>query len=262
MEAYKKVIWASTILAAVITLLMIGYFFIYRETPPPPAPAVLDEPVSKPSPPLKEPITSEPAPWLPAMDIELNQSDWVIREVMPKISDHPALPGWLKSPDLIRRFVAVTDNIARGENPAPHLQDLRPLEKFTIIKKGTTLYIDPESYSRYDLAVTVFSSIDNEKLARLYKESLALLDKAYSELGYPSNEFSATLARAIAVILQVPVIQGEIRVREKVMSYAYWEPKLERLSVPQKHLLRMGPQNIRKIQAKLRQLLPLLDLPN
>jgi hypothetical protein len=56
------------------------------------------------------------------------------------------------------------------------------------------------------------------------------------------------------------VIEGDIPLRQKVISYAYVDEKLESLSPAQKHLLRMGPRNVRIIQAKLREIAALLNL--
>ncbi len=46
----------------------------------------------------------------------------------------------------------------------------------------------------------------------------------------------------------------------KVKTYRYVDPKLEALSPAQKQLLRMGPENAQKIQAKLRELAGVLGL--
>ena len=45
---------------------------------------------------------------------------------------------------------------------------------------------------------------------------------------------------------------------EKIKSFAMADEKLESMSQAQKHLFRMGPQNVRAIQSKLRELKALL----
>jgi hypothetical protein len=50
------------------------------------------------------------------------------------------------------------------------------------------------------------------------------------------------------------VVEGPIVLEKKIMSYALADPKLEELDAAQKHLLRMGPENLQLIQAKLREL--------
>ena len=62
-------------------------------------------------------------------------------------------------------------------------------------------------------------------------------------------------------LLAVPVVEGGIQVKEAVLSYWVVDDSLEDLSEAQKHLLRMGPQNTRKIQKKLREMALLFGVP-
>ena len=59
---------------------------------------------------------------------------------------------------------------------------------------------------------------------------------------------------AIAGLLQVPAIDGDIRVEQtgEGIGYQYADDKLEALTGAQKQLLRMGAKNIRIIQSQLR----------
>ena len=47
----------------------------------------------------------------------------------------------------------------------------------------------------------------------------------------------------------------------KVVSFAFADPALEKLSPAQKHLLRMGPRNVRAIQHQLRAMAEALAPP-
>jgi hypothetical protein len=51
------------------------------------------------------------------------------------------------------------------------------------------------------------------------------------------------------------------RVVRAVVVYEYADPKLEALSPAQKALLRMGPRNVPRVQAKLRELAAALRSP-
>jgi hypothetical protein len=81
-----------------------------------------------------------------------------------------------------------------------------------------------------------------------------VIEEAYRELGYPGTEFQETLEEAIDVLLKTPIPEGEILLEEKVTTYTFADPNLEALSDIRKHFLRMGPQNVRKIKAKLREI--------
>jgi hypothetical protein len=87
------------------------------------------------------------------------------------------------------------------------------------------------------------------------------MQEAYKDLGYPDTDFDTTLIRAIVEMLQVPVVK-DILLEKKVVSYAMVDPELEGLSQAQKHLLRMGPENILRIQSKLRDLAQALGIPS
>jgi hypothetical protein len=80
-------------------------------------------------------------------------------------------------------------------------------------------------------------------------------------LGYPDRDFQDNVFRAIKVMLHAPVVEGEIEVEEGIVSYRMVDDHLEDLNEVQKHLIRMGPQNTQKIQAKLREMALALKLP-
>jgi hypothetical protein len=99
------------------------------------------------------------------------------------------------------------------------------------------------------------SSLDSQKLVEIYRQIKPLMEEAYKELGYPEKEFGESLLQAFAVLLNTPVPKGDILLEEQVTTYAFSDPGLENLSAAQKHLVRMGPENARKIKAKLREIL-------
>jgi hypothetical protein len=103
--------------------------------------------------------------------------------------------------------------------------------------------------------------LDASKAVGLFKEFNPLFQEAYRELGYPQGDFQAALIQAMKELLAVPVVEGGIQVKEAVVSYWVVDDTLEDLSEAQKHLLRMGPQNTRKIQKKLREMILLLGVP-
>ena len=63
-----------------------------------------------------------------------------------------------------------------------------------------------------------------------------------------------TLATAIDNILAVPVPPEPPRVELDVKTYLFVDPALESLTPAEKHVLRLGPQNAREVQSKLRDL--------
>ena len=76
----------------------------------------------------------------------------------------------------------------------------------------------------------------------------------------PGTTFRATLKNAFDLLLAVPVIEGDVALDPKVVSFAYGDERLEGLSEAKKQLLRMGPENAARIQAKIMELEAALGL--
>jgi hypothetical protein len=190
----------------------------------------------------------------------LSTSDAVVRELAASLSANPKLAAWLVNEDLVRRFVTSVDNIASGVSPQAQLEFLRPAEGFEVDEKGGEIFvIDPSSYRRYDLPAQVFASFDTAGTVALYSELKPLMDEAYAEIGPRGRSFDDRLDAAFDQLLAVPVLKGPVRVNQLVVTYAWADEELEQMSSAQRHLLRMGPENVSLIQSKLEELRAALD---
>jgi hypothetical protein len=218
------------------------------------------------------PVAAEPAPEeaeaepgtegspeivLPALD----ESDSLVRELVRELSSRPELTAWLVPKGLIRAGVAVVANIAEGVSPASHLSFLAPESPFWIIETEKGLFLDPACYARYDRVADVFASLEPKGTATLYITLKPLLDHAYHDLGYPDEDFNYALLEAMIHLLEVPVVTGPVALSPLVVTYEFADPELEALSPAQRHFLRMGPRNVKKVQAKLRELAQALGIP-
>jgi hypothetical protein len=186
--------------------------------------------------------------------VELDKSDDLVRQLAAEISSHPRIAQWLQSKDLIRRFVAAVDNIANGLSPRAHIDFFQPPGEFVTLKRGDIYIADPDGYGRYHTVVDVFVSLDSGRCVSLFRTMKPLCQEAYRDLGYPDQDFEQTILRAIVELMGTPVIEGNIFLEKAVLNYIILDPTLEHLSDAQKHLLRMGPENVGAIQAKLREM--------
>src|SRR5262249_16034122 len=116
------------------------------------------------------------------------------------------------------------------------------------------VYVDSDSYARYDTMADVVSSLDTPRTVALYREVQPLCEEAYRALGHPQGDFDAALNGAIRTLLATPDVTGEVELPTKVISAACPDPRLARLTDPQKHFLRMGPRNVRLIKGQLQAL--------
>ncbi len=221
--------------------------------PAPPTPAGQTNPA------LPAPMVI-PAPTV----IDLEHSDDMFRNKAAGLSVLPKFADWLKTEDLVRRLTAAVDCIADGTSPRDSLGFLSPRKKFKVKTVQGQLFIDPKSYARYDMAAGVVDSIDAQAAAALIKDLRPYFQAASRELGTPARDFQATLIKAIKEMLKTPVVERDIALREKVISFAIAplpDLQLEDLTAAQKHLLRMGPKNTVKIQGKLRDIALALGVP-
>jgi hypothetical protein len=184
----------------------------------------------------------------------LGASDVAVRQLLLRMSDHPRLAAWLVTDDLVRRFVQAAVDVSRGSTPVPALEMLIPAEPFSVQRSDGRLLMDPRSQRRYDVLAEVFASVDAERAARVYSQLLPLFEEAYRELGLSDGPFEEVLARAIENLLAVDVPPGPLEVREAVDRYVYTDQAFESLTPAQKHLYRLGPENARRVQEKLREI--------
>jgi hypothetical protein len=261
--------------AAIAALLALGLAAIFwqrwrgdeapaQQPPAQPSPQVLEQ--AEPGAPPRT-ATSEPAPESAVVAVPseplppLDASDAFVRAAAREISRHPSFAQWLAREDLIRLFVVSVDNIAEGLTPRKHLPFLRPQAKFLVLGSGSKLRIDPSGYRRYDRIADVVASLDAEGCADLYFRVKPLIQRSYHDLGYPGLDFDDRLGQAIAELVAVPVAPEEAALVEEVLRYEFADPDLEALSDAQKHLLRMGPRNVQRIQNKLRELAEAVGVP-
>ena len=183
----------------------------------------------------------------------LEDSDEFVRQRLRPLSSHPLFVAWLRTNGLVRNFVVVVENTARGLTPSKHLRVLKPAGTFRAVKRGNQVLIDPRNYDRFSRIADLAASIDPGAAAKIYGGFKPLLQTAYDELGN-QEPIDRAMERAIVGLLQAPVVDGDVRVQMagEGIGYQFSDAKLEALTGAQKQLVRMGPRNMRVIQDRLR----------
>jgi hypothetical protein len=250
MPTYQKVIWFA-LTATVLAILVLGYFLFLAPQAKEKLPAKTEltareiQPAVEPA--LPAPVAVDYSP----LKLDLNQSDAPVRELIAAAQVPDPVRAWSRQKDLLRSLVAAVDNVAQGQSPAGQLAFLAPDEKFSVIQKGNGVFLDPKSFRRYDALINVFAAIPDDTLLLWYRKLSPTLETAFAELGYPGITFAQRLKQACEHLDQAPALGTDIALEKKVLSYAYADSSLEDLSEAQKHLLRLGPQNVARIQKKL-----------
>jgi len=225
--------------------------------------SIRQAPVSAPAAAVPEqPGRQEARPSRPPLPVTLGDSDAFVRKKAGELSSSARWAGWLGADTLVRRFTAAVGLIAAEKSPRDSLAFLAPEKGFSVVKKGGKLCVDPKSYARYDPLGNVVQSLDASAAAGLLDELQPLFQEACREMDCEKEGLRAVLVRAIKELLRTPVVDGDIRLKPKVVTYTMEDPALEGLGPAQKHLLRMGPKNVLKIQLKLRELGKTLGVPD
>jgi hypothetical protein len=229
------------LLAVLAGLLAVGLWFL-RETAPPPRRPAAPEPA-----PVAETPAPPPAPVAPATAEEM-------RPLLETASEHPLYRRALAQRDLPRRWALVTDLLSRGESPRKPLAFLAPRDRFSVERRGGATAISAASYARYDGFADAVASVDAAALVRAYRALHDVVEDALRALGYPTASLDDVTSRALQRVIEAPVRDGDVLVMEEEGLYRFVDPTLEGQNEVEKHLLRMGPENTRRLQAKAREL--------
>lgn len=219
-------------------------------TPPTPSSQTAATPAPLPEELVAEEVVVEPEIELPP----LNESDDFVRVTLQPLE----LPAdWLEPNDLARRLAVVVDNTARGEVPRRQLSFLAPSTPFKVIEYDDGIYLDPANYRRFDGYVDMLVAVDPATAAGTIETMAPLLREALGELG---NQLPVAEQIRVAIdqILAVPVRRDQIELVQPKVVYEFAEPRLEAMSPLQKQMLRMGPDNLERVQTYLQQVRPLL----
>jgi hypothetical protein len=241
--------------AALVVLVSAAYLY-YRKpaeqpgVPParPPATPIQPGAAEAPRHPLA-PAPADPArPPLPG----LSESDPVVRNIATDLVGPSA--GLLQTDDVVRRWVITIDALPRERMP----QRLSPVQRVggQLVTAGLpdAPRLAAENYARYEPYVALAESIDPRALANAYRWLYPLFQQTYTELVRPEGYFNDRLIEVIDHLLSTPELPAEPALTRPSVAYRLADPELEALSAGRKALLRIGPDNARRVKAVLARL--------
>ncbi|MFQ3190308.1 MAG: hypothetical protein ACI936_001438 [Paraglaciecola sp.] len=203
---------------------------------------------------IPEIVEEQPEPEIIPEPVPLDTSDGAVKTKLLALSDYDAFARLLINEALLQRFVIMTNTLAEENISANNRVLVQPEKPFRTYRQADKEWIDPASYKRYAPYVKVFESLETESLLQLYREYKPAIEKIFAEIGSPSDSFDEKLERAIDVLLDTPEVPSPVEVYTDSVMYKFADRQLESLTAPQKQLLRTGPENMRRIKAKLREL--------
>jgi hypothetical protein len=225
-----------------------------REAPPPATPPpVANAPEPAPEPPkppaIQHPIPEAPPPAKPLPS--LADSDPAAQEALAALFGAESLAKAFNTDAAVRRFVATVDNLPR-KTTAQRLMPVKPVPGgFAVAGSGSDTTIGSQNALRYRAYVVAMEGVPAKRLVATYVQLYPLFQTAYQELGYPNGYFNDRLIEAIDDMLAAPEVPSPKLAQPKVL-YEFADPALEGLSAGQKIVVRMGPENGKRVKDKLR----------
>lgn len=203
---------------------------------------------------VEEPVALDVEPVFVPEPLPLDTSDGTVKTKLLQLSDYDSLARLIVDDALLKRFVVMTYGLADETLAANNRVLVQPDKPFRTFQQADKQWIDPASYKRYTPYVDALASIDTASLLQLYTEYKPAIDSIFAEISSPSDNFNDKLAEAIDILLNTPEVPMPVEVYNDSVMYKFKDPQLEALSSPQKQLLRTGPENMRRIKAKLREI--------
>ena len=248
-----------------------------QATPPDVAPAIEVPPVEAPgmaeAPGVENPIealapdapgeeTDQESAALPA----LADADSYVNERLAELFSRKDLLTYLQLDGFVRKSVATVDNLARAQ-AASRLWPVNPTsERFsTRVGDGGVETIHPANSQRYAPMVRLIESVDSAKAVAVYRSLYPLFQQAYEDLGFPNGYFNDRLVQVLDHLISTPVpdqppavalveVKGSVPSLRPWVRYEYVDADLEAQSAGRKILMRIGADNQRRLQAKLKDL--------
>ncbi|HET7560782.1 MAG TPA: DUF3014 domain-containing protein [Rhodanobacteraceae bacterium] len=229
-----------------------------RQGPAPSAPA----PASTAPPPIEHPIEmaqTGPASASTAPLPTLDASDDLAAASLAKLPGADGLAGLLVAKGLIPHIVATVDALPRHTIGSSILPLQTPKGTFVADAAGTQPMIGAQNYARYAPFMQIVEGVDARTMVTWYVHWYPLFQQAYRQLGYPHGYFNDRLIAAIDDMLAAPNAGASVAlVKADNGLYKFADPTWEALSVGQKLMIRVGPENERTLKLKLHRIRALL----
>lgn len=183
----------------------------------------------------------------------LDQSDDEVLAGLLALTSDGALKSLLRTDAIVSRMVSTIDALPKqsvGMNVIP----LRtPTGRFQVVSDHGDFVVAKKNAERYATYMYVADRTDPKAVAAWYKRNYPLFQQAYRDLG-TEGYFNDRLVAVIDHLLAAPEPKGSEQLIPAKEGYVYANTSLEQLSVGQKFMIRVGPENEAKLKAKLRAL--------
>lgn len=263
---------AALVVPAMLGAGALGWWLLKRPAPPEPAPVVAMTP--QPASPVA-PIAAAEHP-IDAVRERLSgaqpgtaPSPRSVADELRLLLGREAVLRLVQLDDFPRRFVATVDNLGRDAAPAQTWPVNPTAGRFRTLDRDGRVIVDPDNDLRYAPFVQMVEAVDPRAAVAAYVRLYPELQQAYEQIGFPGRHFNTRVVEVIDLLLATPVpsgprevvlprIRGPIEPPRPWVLYEFADPERRRLAAGQQWLLRMGPVNQRRLQARLAELRALI----
>lgn len=248
----KKIIFIAILIIGAIA----GYFYWQHtqqpapqlaETQIPPPPPMTETPNPAVRQVIEVPVTEQPLP-------ELAESDSLMLDALAGFIGNKSLMSLFRTEQIIHNIVATIDNLPSERAPMKTMPIEPASGKFTAVNSEGDLIISPKNAARYKSYIGFAEAINAKDLVGLYIRLYPLFQQAYEELGYQGKYFNDRMMIALDDLLASPDIEEPVRLVQPKFYYQFADAGLEKRSIGQRILMRIGSNNEKIIKAKLEEI--------
>jgi hypothetical protein len=254
------------LVGAALLIAVLFWLYVQRSTElpapvaqTPPVQAVVEAPPPAPAASVPE-LPAEPAPAPASAAVAAGTS---LQDLLVQLLGRKTVLSMLQTDDFARRCVATIDNLGRDKSSA-RLWPVNPTPgRFSVRAGADGTRIAPDNSLRYTPFVLMVEALDTSSALAAYSYLYPQLQRAYEELGFPGRSFHRRLVEVIELLLAtpdlaqparmvLPVINSPVQPARPWVMYEFEDPAHAARPAGQRLLLRMGPENARRLKARLR----------
>jgi hypothetical protein len=184
-----------------------------------------------------------------------------INTALLELFGEKTLLSLLKINDFINHFVVTIDNLG---GPVSSVE-MWPVKK-------VDGQFQTEVSERYQPYVDAIKKIDPPKAAAIYFAFYPKIQGAYASIGYPDKQFNQRFIQVLDLLIKTPEaselmpvammkVEGPYQFIQPWTHYQFQKSIYEQLTIGQKIMLRLGPQNESAVKAKLKYFRELINRP-
>ena len=242
----------------VIAVVILGgalaaYYYWEQAQPEPKAVEVtaLPPPIAPPKPVLRQvvkvPEAQSPLP-------QLGESDSFMLEALASLMGKESVMKIFRVEQIIHNIVVTIDNLPNQSLPVNAMPITPVPGNLVVLVADGEMSISSKNTARYTPYVRLAGVVNTEKLVALYLRLYPLFQNSYEELGYPNKYFNDRVIEVIDNLLAAPDIKEPVKLVQPKIVYVYADPDLEKRSIGQRTLMRIGSENEAKVKAKLQEI--------